>query len=102
GDRRACWNVSTDIECEHTATEFAHGGLAGEKVIAKSIALIAIRNNVLIQCVVLTGVDIDNVRNRQTGTDTDKHDYKDKREFGFKGHTGLIEKLSPYPSQLGD
>ena len=59
------------------------GCLAREEVVAKRIAVVAFRGIELVERVVLDGVDIDNGRSRQTGTDRTKRgcDYKWKDNF---------------------
>src|SRR5205814_2864056 len=71
-DCRACRNVSGYVEREYTAAEFAHGGLAREEVVAEGIAEVTIRRNVLVERVVLTGVDIDSFRDSEPGSDAAK------------------------------
>ena len=63
-DCRACRNAPGYVEREHAPAEFAHGCLAGEEVVAEGIAEVAIRRNILVECVILTGVDIDSFRSR--------------------------------------
>jgi hypothetical protein len=58
------------------------GCLASEEVVAKRIALVAFRRIELVERVVLDGVDIDNGRARQTGTDRKQwRKYQREREF---------------------
>ena len=49
-------------------------------MVAKRIAVIALCGIILIERVVLDGIDIDNVRDRQTSTDASKRDCDEKRK----------------------
>lgn len=61
-DRRAWRNASSDVESEHASADETQGRLAGEKVITDTIAEVAICKNVLVERVILTGINADNRR----------------------------------------
>src|SRR4029079_10693106 len=70
-------------EGKDTPPELAHACLPGEEVLAKRIADVAFRGIVLIERIVFNGVNISQLRDRQTGTDAAKHGCDRGREQNF-------------------
>src|SRR5207253_9446627 len=62
GDRWACRTIPRHVEAKHAPAELAHGCLAGQEVKAERITEVAIRRNILVERVVLAGINADNRR----------------------------------------
>ena len=57
-------HVPRDVEGKHVPADFSLGCHAGEEVIAKGIAAVAVSDNELVESIVFGGVEIDSRRAR--------------------------------------
>ena len=71
-DSGARWNVSGNVERQYTPADFTYAILTGKEVRTKSIAEVARRRVVLVESVVLAGIDTNHCRSRRNRNDAAK------------------------------
>jgi hypothetical protein len=68
--------VSCDVERQDAPADFTHGVLTCEKIIAQSVAKVAFTGIVLVQGIILAGVDADHRGARRAGDYTTNRAYE--------------------------